>query len=242
MRVYTSFLVSMFSTTVAFAQPNGETPARAAPQTSEAAPATPAGVRTHDGFYLRLATGFGAYSETIRSERSDRYGGTVKGQSTGFATLGELAVGGTIAPGLVLGGGAYTAQLIAGTFRVNDDSDGDPPPELDPEVRNFALVGPFIDWYPNPKTGFHFQAALGLATLSGVHLDTSAVNDDEPYHAIGGGVMLGVGYEWWVGDEWSMGVSARLLGSFLRGKDDSDVMWNHVAGTGPSPMFTVTYH
>jgi hypothetical protein len=200
------------------------------------------GARTHDGFYFRLGTGFGAYSESLQSEDAGIYGGKVKGTNTGFATLGELALGGTIGKGLVLGGGAYTAQLIASTFRVNQDSAGPPPPELDPEIRNFALVGPFLDWYPNPKKGFHLQAALGLATLSSIHIDTSAVNDDNPYHAAGAGIMLGAGYEWWIGEEWSMGAMARMLGAVLVGKDDSDVTWYHAAGTGPSPMFTVTYH
>ncbi len=196
----------------------------------------------HDGFYLRLGTGFGAYSESLRSEDSDVYGGKVKGTTSGFATLGEFAIGGTISRGLVLGGGAYTAQLVAGTFRTSDSSAGAPPPELDPEVRNFSLVGPFLDWYPNPRKGFHVQASLGLATLSGVHLDTSVVDDDDPYHAAGVGIMLAAGYEWWIGEEWSMGVAARLLGGFLAGKDDSDVTWYHAAGTGPSPVFTITYH
>lgn len=215
-------------------------------RTAAAQPADPQqadpSVHVHDGFYFRIAAGFGAYSEGLRSESAAAYGGKVKGRSSGFATLGEFALGGTIAKGLVLGGGAYTAQLVSGTYRTYRDSAGVPPPELDPEVRNFALVGPFFDWYPTPHKGFHLQAALGVASLSGVQLDAFPVRDDEPYTAIGGGIMFGVGHEWWIGEQWSMGVLGRVMGALLMGKDDQDVRWYHAAGTSPSVLLTVTYH
>jgi len=190
---------------------------------------------------MRLGTGLGAYSESLRSESTDLYGGKVQGNTTGIATLGEFAVGGNIGKGLVLGCGIYSAELIASTFRVSKSSDGSPPSELDPGVRNLALIGPFLDWYPNPQKGFHLQVALGFAALTGVSVDTN-VDREDVYHAEGGGIMLGAGYEWWIGDEWSLGVEARLLGTLLTGKDDSDVRWFHAAGTSPSPVFTVTYH
>ncbi len=177
----------------------------------------------------------------MRSEDSSVYGGRIKGQTTGFATVSELALGGTISRGLVLGGGFYTAQLVAATFRQAKDSAGAPPPELDPEQRNFTLVGPFLDWYFNEHRGLHAQAALGLATFSAVGFGTFAGNSD-PYHATGGGIMLGIGYEWWIADEWSMGALARVTGAYLVGKDDSDVMWRHGLGTSISPMFSITYH
>lgn len=210
-------------------------------QVTEPPPTDPS-VRVHDGFYFRIAAGLGAYSEGLRSKNSEEYGGTVRGRSAGFATMGEFALGGTISRGLVLGGGAYTAQLVSGTYRTYRDSDGVPPPELDPEVRNFALVGPFFDWYPTPEKGFHIQAALGVASLSGVQLDAFPLRDDEPYTAFGGGVMFGVGYEWWIAEQWSMGVLGRVMGAVLRGKDDQDVRWTHTAGTSPSVLLSVTYH
>lgn len=200
------------------------------------------GVHTHDGFYFRAGTGLGVMTEDLRSESSSVYGGKVKGNGTGFSTVSELAFGGTIARGFVLGGGIYSAELVSATFRVTKDSAGMPPPELDPERRNFTLVGPFIDWYFNEHRGLHVQFALGFASLSAVRIGSVPWEEDHPYNAAGGGVMLGLGYEWWIGEEWSMGVLARITGAYLSGKDDAGVRWYHGLGTGPSPMFTLTYH
>lgn len=222
-------------------------PARAgAPPTPAEDPAPgvtdrPPSAFRHDGFYFRFGTGFGAVSESLRSSRAAVYGGRVEGNTSGLATLGELAFGGTLAPGLALGGGVYTFDIVTATFRGTDDSASAPPRELDPARRNFALVGPFVDWYFDDRSGFHAQLALGIASLSVVELDTSPV-EDEPYGAIGGGIMLGIGYEWWVAEEWSLGVMARTTAAFLVGKDESDVTWHHALGSSPGPMFTVTYH
>lgn len=200
------------------------------------------GAYTHDGFYFRAGTGFGVMTENLRSENSSVYGGRVKGDSTGFATASELAFGGTIASGFVLGGGIYTAELVSSTFRVTKDSAGVPPLELDPERRNFTLVGPFFDWYFHEHRGLHLQMALGFASLSAVRIGSVPWEEDDPYHADGGGIMLGLGYEWWVGEEWSIGALARMTAAYLVGKDDSGVHWYHGLGMGPSPMFTLTYH
>lgn len=219
-------------------------PAPAEPRATPGAPGAPdrpVGAYRHDGFYLRFATGFGAVSESLRSRRSEAYGGIVEGNSSGFATLGEFALGGTVATGVVLGGGAYSFDIVTATYRATEDSASAPPGELDPARRNFSLVGPFADWYFDPMSGFHAQLALGLATLSAVQLDTSPI-DDEPYHAVGAGIMLGIGYEWWVAEEWSLGAMARLTAAFLAGKDEAGVTWHHGLGSSPAPMFTVTYH
>lgn len=212
------------------------------PDTTPPPPVPPAGAYTHDGFYFRAGTGLGVMTENLRSQDSTVYGGRVKGDSTGFATVSELAFGGTVTRGFVLGGGIYTAQLISSTFHVSKDSADVPPAELDPERRNFTLVGPFVDWYFNEHRGLHLQLAIGFATLSAVRVGSVPWEEDNPYHAAGGGIMVGLGYEWWVGREWSIGALARITGAYLVGKDDAGVRWYHGLGTGPSPMFTITYH
>ncbi|MFO7178584.1 MAG: hypothetical protein DIU78_007800 [Pseudomonadota bacterium] len=181
------------------------------------------------------------YEETLGSEDSDVYGGEVRGRTLGLASVGELALGGTVGRGLVLGGGVYSAELVTATFRVDRDSVTAPPPELDPPLRNVSVLGPFLDWYPSPTRGLHFQLALGLASMTAGVVGTTRPGKAD-YAAFGGGIVLGAGHEWWIGDEWSIGVLARAMGIIAAGKDDDDVIWTHAIGTRPSLMLTLTYH
>jgi hypothetical protein len=201
--------------------------------------AEPYEANVHDGFYLRFASGLSVYDERLQSD--DRPGGEIKSRTRGIASVGELALGGTIYRGLVLGGGIYTADLVASTLKLEEDSVGPPPIELDTELRNLVLIAPFIDIYPNPRYGFHIQGALGLALLTPRVFGSSATEQSE-YAAVGGGLMLGVGYEWWIADEWSLGVLGRATINVLTGKDEDDVRWVHIPITSPSFMVTITYH
>jgi hypothetical protein len=205
-------------------------------------PAAREGVHTHDGFYLRFATGFGVYEERLESDDTALYGGEVSGRTIGIASLGEFAMGGTVSRGLVLGGGFYTAQLLAGSFKPDGSSAGIPPAELDPDFRELLVVGPFLDWYPRPSRGLHFQVAVGFAGITAGTNGNLGDDDEDAYVAVGGGIVLGAGYEWWIADDWSLGVMARAQAAALSAEDDADVRWFHGVSTGPSLMLTLTYH
>lgn len=194
------------------------------------------GAYRHDGFYLRLGAGFGAYRDSFRSDAE----GTreVDAYATGVALTGELALGGTPAPGLVVGGGLYSASVLASDLDAEDAAVV--PAELQPVGDNFSLLGPFLDYYFDAVRGLHFQAALGFAWLNG--LSQGGGRFDDRYHAFGGGFMLGFGYEWWVAREWSVGVLGRVMGGYAVGDDEADVQWGHAVGTAPSVLLTVTYH
>jgi hypothetical protein len=195
----------------------------------------------HNGFYFRIGTGFGVLDERLSSESSAAYGGEVHGRNRGMAQLGELAVGGTLGEAWVFGGGIYSADLIASTYKRGDGANATPPAEVDPELRNVSIIGPFFDWYPNPHRGFHFQCALGLATLTPRVFGDSATERSE-YLALGGGLMLGAGYDVWVDEEWSLGVLARTTAAVCGGRDESNVRWLHLVITSPALLVTLTYH
>lgn len=192
--------------------------------------------RVHEGFYLRVASGFAMYDERLSSEDGGR--GERSGRNRGISALGEFALGGTLGRGWVIGGGIYSADLAASTFRSRTEL---PPAELDPGLRSVALLGPFFDWYVNPERGLHFQAALGLSTLTPRVFGHPATERSE-YVALGGGLMLGAGYDFWVADEWSLGVLARTTVSVLSGSDDQDDRWVHVVVTSPGLLATLTFH
>jgi hypothetical protein len=54
--------------------------------------------------------------------------------------------------------------------------------------------------------------------------------------------MLGFGYEWWIGDEWSMGVLGRLSIAVLGEEDDRGRDFSRVAVASPAFLLSVTYH
>src|SRR5262249_44784112 len=103
-----------------------------------------------------------------------------------------------------------------------------------------GLVGPFIDVYPNPKQGFHFQAAIGFTSVTPGKSNTIITHD-----VTGGGfgAMAGLGIEGWIGDEWSMGVLARVmyLSAKLVDQDNKDIKADFI-GLTPGLLWTTTFH
>lgn len=151
---------------------------------------------------------------------------------TGAGPSVELAFGGTVAPGLVLGGGIYGTSIASPTYsQGNLEEDGG--------AAVASMVGPFIDYYFDPNGGFHLEAALGYTALSAEEGDVYPL---ESASGGGFGLVAGVGYEWWVGEQWGLGVLGRLhyVSGTVTG-DDSDEDTD-VSGTIISVLLTGTLH
>ena len=147
---------------------------------------------THEGFYLQMTLG-GGYLGTSASadgEALSLHGGAING---------SLWIGGSLAPGFVLGGG--TSSSIAIRPKVKETVNGQ---VLDVGNVNAGLqlnmIGLVSDFYPNPTKGLHFQAMLGYAVVSITQDGASSVSPS------GVGLIGGVGYDFWVSEEWSIGV------------------------------------
>jgi hypothetical protein len=115
-----------------------------------------------------------------------------------------------------------------------------PPAEILDEVNDFNVFGPFCDYYFNPGRGLHVQGSIGLATVRGLGITDARYDADGI--ALGGGVMIGFGYEWWVSEQWSFGVLGRFAVAVATSEDDSGVRWEHGVGASPSLLFTTTYN
>jgi hypothetical protein len=187
--------------------------------------------RSPSGFYLRTASGFGAFDERLSAGE-----GTLGGRNRGLATLGELALGGTLAPGWVIGGGIYAADLLASTYRGKST----PPAELDPGLRSVALLAAFADHAFERLPELHIQFGLGLATLT-PRVFGDAVTNRSDYLALGAGLMLGGGYEFPVSESWRIGVLARTTICVLGGRDEARTRWLHVVTTSPGLLLSLTY-
>jgi len=176
--------------------------------------------RTHDGFYLQLGAGLGYMSTTAEVEALN-----VEYKYSSMTFPSALLLGGTVGP-VVIGGG-FTWDY---GFSPSVEFDGE---EQDLEGLTLTLVGVglFADIYPNPNEGLHFQPFVGFGALSATYEGETSSND--PTGMI---LAVGVGYDFWVADEWSIGPMFRFAYAPL---SRDDVSFNTIA---PALLATFTYH
>jgi hypothetical protein len=154
------------------------------------------GARTHDGFFMRLGLDFGPL---ILSAKADVGGSEIKysGAHVGF----DLMFGGSPVEGLAIGGALMVNQTrdpkidLGGT---SVDSKG---------TLYVSGVGVFGDFYPDPHGGLNIQALVGYSAVSFTDDNGNSSNNDPTGLLLG----AGVGYDFWVADEWSIGPIARVL-------------------------------
>lgn len=178
--------------------------------------------RTHDGFYLQLATGL-AYLSSSFSVDVPGFG-SLDGTYSGIATPFELHLGGTVGP-VVIGGGFFTDYSLSTSFSSGGQS------QTSSDVSMYLVgVDAFGDIYPDPHGGFHVRPYLGYAALS------FAANGASSNSAGGPIFGAGVGYDFWVGDEWSIGVLGRFGYALLKYNEASYNTMN------PAIMATFTFN
>ncbi|HEY3235836.1 MAG TPA: hypothetical protein VGJ84_14055 [Polyangiaceae bacterium] len=128
----------------------------------------------------------------------------------------EFLLGGTPVDGLVIGAGVLTNALASSTVEENGVEISNKG-----EFSLGSLVG-FVNYYFNPEQGFHAQALLGLASGT---LTIDPVDPPPPFgcgnpidgpkktcgDASGFLVGAGVGWEGWVGKQWSIGGHLRFV-------------------------------
>ena len=177
----------------------------------------------HDGFYLRLGAGPGMAFGSAKL-------GDVSADAKGVAIGTEIAFGTTVASGLVVGGGAYPMIVPSPTYTLAGKSS-------DVGAHHVGALGPFVDWYPDPAKGLHAQLAL---LLSATQIDGK--NGSESGSGVGFGAMTGGGYEFWIGDQWSIGPIARLTYYRVEVKGSDSGVKTSLSLFAPMVLLGVTYH
>ncbi len=187
-----------------------------------------AGYHVHDGFYLRLGAGIG-------------------GGHTSVSGNTNFGVGGPgLALNLWLGGTPWRGVALGGLLSYQGENDGDTVVEGQKTGAGansrIALLGPFLDVFPDPLRGLHFGGSAALAfvgTTADSHLlsDNFAVKD---YSGGGLGVSAWLGYMGFVGPEYSMGGLVQLSGYATGKKENGDD--RKASGYAVSLSFTALYH
>jgi hypothetical protein len=177
--------------------------------------------------YFRMAAGIGF---PFGPDIADVYDGRNQRelQFSGYSLALDLMGGRALLPWLVLGLGITSDSVLSGTVKTEDHQERDLAASL-----YFAVIGGFIDVYTSPPAGLHFQALLGLAHLSrSEDLGQNTGN--------GFGAVLGVGYEFAVGNRWNLGLLGRIAFSSLsmddvNGEELSPSLYE------PSLLWTATF-
>lgn len=159
---------------------------------SALAPSAKAEPMTHDGFYLALEAGLGYMSTS-----ADFAGFEQKISGTTFSSA--LLLGGTVGP-VVIGGGFTYDTAFSPSVEVNGTES-----DLDNVTLYLIGIGAFVDVYPDPTDGLHFLGFLGWGGL-----EASVDGDVGGSDPTGMVLTLGAGYDFWIGDEWSVGPLGRF--------------------------------
>ncbi|MGE5479893.1 MAG: hypothetical protein ACM3U1_05645 [Chloroflexota bacterium] len=154
------------------------------------------GRRQHDGFYLSLALGpvFGEIKDNVDlgifGKEAYIYSGT--------GAILDVKIGGRVAENLLLHGTITSAAIPGPT--VEHESTGKKETIDSDNSLGEVMFGAGLTYYFMPTNIFiSGSVGLGMFTFSGGH-DVDASD-------AGIGVQLKAGKEWWVGDDWGLGVA-----------------------------------
>jgi len=179
----------------------------------------PPGHHTHDGFFLRLSIGGGG---AAASGAGEKYSG-------GSFAFGA-AFGGAITQHLILFG-----ELFFHTIPDPTVEGLGPSHTLDGRDVDIVGAGPGVAYYFMPLNLY----LSGTLLLQQVQLsDSNNSNGAVALSRRGLGCSFMVGKEWWVSDDWGVGIAAQLLLGTAKDRN-SDANWT---SKGAAIMFTSTYN
>jgi hypothetical protein len=182
----------------------------------------------HDGFFLRAEAGVTFFRALVDAPSSP----AGRTRITGFGESSSISAGGTPLRGLVVGGRVWTTRVspsfVEHGVHVTPDDDS--------VKETLARIGPFADWYPDPMRGFHVQLGLELAIQVESDVKGTLIKPGN----YGPAATLGLGYEWFVSKQFSLGFVARMAFGYgtrsLSGPDE------HTLWEAPELALAYTYH
>ena len=181
---------------------------------------------THDGFFLNLALGFGYQS----FEYSGNTAYVPDLEAKGVASEFDIKLGGRIAPNTLLH--ATLAGVSNGEDLEVSSKYGSYSTSEKSESMSFLGIG--LTYYL-PINVF-FSGSIGLASFN--LQDNGNDGDIEGSTEEGLGFQVAVGKEWWVSDNWGLGVSAAFTYGSAEDKHDA----GDASAYGINVMFSATFN
>ena len=166
------------------------------------------GVHTHDGFFVRLIGGSMAIGIGTAKEN---------GTEAGIASAGgsfEASVGAIVSENLALHADFLSASGEATWAERSDGVAFGRSQDVD-----FSGVGLGVTRYFEPSNVYISGSLMSVWLTAPVIDEEGVVEMTDSY---GGLLMMRAGKEWWVGDEWGLGI----VGSIFAGAAVSDVVDN----------------
>lgn len=181
---------------------------------------------THDGFFLNLALGFGYQS----FEYSGNTAYIPDLEAKGVASEFDIKLGGRIAPNTLLhatlagvsNGEDLEVSSTRGSYSTSEKS----------ESMSFLGIG--LTYYL-PINVF-LSGSIGLASFN--LQDNGDDGNIEGSTEEGLGFQVAVGKEWWVSDNWGLGVSAAFTYGSAEDKHDA----GDASAYGINVMFSATFN
>jgi len=180
---------------------------------------SPLGYRDHTGFFSHIDIGLGY---TLASAEYTGF----EVENTGIGSSWHVGIGGSVMPRLAVHFSAFGFDTFGGELSV----DGDKVRGVDGGITSSAL-----------GAGVTYYLPMNLFASGSVGIAFSAVANsagDGTNLKPGLAARLAVGYEWWVGAYWGLGIAGQL--QYLRATDDAvsgDATWNSLVF---GPAFTAT--
>lgn len=161
---------------------------------------SPNGVETHDGFYLRIIAGGGIahYAGDFSYEVPYTHLNINEEitYSGGIPITFRIQIGGTISDNLIFYGVTGSTIMYNPTLEIDGEEENRYTYSNEVNMNGF---GPGICYYLMPEN-FYLSGSIQLATA------TDPYKVEEGNQLFGFGINVGAGKEWWVGEQWGLGL------------------------------------
>ena len=153
-------------------------------------------------------------------------------EANGMSSEFDIKLGGCIAPNTLL---HATILGVANGSEIEAKRDGKKIGSTSDRSESMSMFGIGVTYYL-PQNVF-FSGSIGLAAFN-LQDNTDSDNEITGQTDSGLGVQLAVGKEWWVSDNWGLGVSAAFTYGAAEDKDDM----GDANAFGVNVMFSATFN